>query len=128
VEFIFCKAKITAALSRFINLTLLVISRTPRSMVRVKAGSARKGAMKSFSSARVSVGSIDYRQSSTRPVYDRARRGLSRVWLCVKLVTKVSWWQRIGWRSWNYRAELANAVLWDWYCQHERWRAMVYWS
>ena len=44
MEFIFCKAKITAALSRFINLTLLAISRTPRSMVRVRAGSARKGA------------------------------------------------------------------------------------
>lgn len=28
MEFIFCKAKITAALSRFINLTLLTISRT----------------------------------------------------------------------------------------------------
>ncbi|MBB1559993.1 hypothetical protein HG441_002470 [Candidatus Saccharibacteria bacterium] len=52
--------------------------------------------MKLSSSARVSVGSIDHRQSSTRPVYERAKRGLSRVWLCVKLVTKVSWWQRIG--------------------------------
>lgn len=28
MEFIFCKAKITATLSRFINLTLLAISRT----------------------------------------------------------------------------------------------------
>ncbi|MBB1523589.1 hypothetical protein HG468_000940 [Candidatus Saccharibacteria bacterium] len=52
--------------------------------------------MKSSSSARVSVGSIDHRQSSTRPVYGRARRGLSRVWLCVKLVTKVSRRRLIG--------------------------------
>lgn len=61
MEFIFCKAKITAALFRFINSTLLAIS-PPRLIVRVRTGSARKGAVKSVkssSSARVSIGSID---------------------------------------------------------------------